>query len=69
MDESKKSIASWAAPTQADIDAWESMTRDEQLEALRALLNSPDAQTMTDVTVREIVDRARAAASMNDLEP
>jgi hypothetical protein len=59
-----------ATPTQANIDAWECMTHEEQL-ALPAHLNSPEARTFSyDLTAWDIVERARrplaSAVSMKE---
>ncbi len=47
--------------TPEDDALWDSMTRAEQLDALRELANHPDTTTATDTTVAEIVERTRAA--------
>lgn len=57
----KAKFTSWAMPTPEDDALWDSMTREEQLDALRELANHPDTNTATDTTVAEIVERTRAA--------
>lgn len=49
-------------PTAAETAAWEAMTREEQLAALRAELDHPDGQRVTALTMTEIRDRGRLAA-------
>jgi hypothetical protein len=51
--------SSWAAPTEADDEAWQRMTREEQLAAYQTHFNSPARSTSTDTTVAEIVARSR----------
>ena len=57
----KAKFTSWAVSTPEDDALWDSMTRDEQLDALRELANHPDTNTSSDTTVAEIVERTRAA--------
>lgn len=59
MGEVVEKITSWAVPSEADDAAWQGMTRDEQLSALQDLANHPDTNTVSDVTVTEIVGRTR----------
>jgi len=57
----KSKFTSWAMSTPEDDALWDSMTRAEQLDALRELANHPDTTTATDTTVAEIIERTRAA--------
>lgn len=57
----KAKISSWAVPTPEDDALWEGMTRDEQLAAMQEHFNSPNCSTSTDLTVADVVERARAA--------
>jgi hypothetical protein len=55
-------ISSWTVPTKADDEAWERMTREEQLAAYKELFNSPAATDFSSpTTVAEIVERSRSA--------
>ncbi len=47
-------------PTKAEIDAWNRMTRDEQLAALRAELNHPECKRDSSATMQDIRNAARA---------
>lgn len=49
----------WTCSTPEDDAAWEAMTREEQLAALRALANHPDTNTSSDVTMADIREAAR----------
>jgi hypothetical protein len=51
--------SSWAVPTKADDEAWQRMTREQQLAAYQKHFNSPDCSTSTDTTIAEIVERSR----------
>lgn len=51
-----------AAPSDADIDAWNSLPRDEQLARLRAALNHPDSSAASDETMAELLAEARRRA-------
>jgi hypothetical protein len=61
MSESKTAakLASWAVPTKADDEAWESMTREEQLAAYQGHFSSSACSTSTETTVAEVVERSR----------
>lgn len=54
-------ISSWAVPTRADDEAWERMTREEQLVAFQEHFNSPACATSIETSVAEVVERSRAA--------
>ena len=49
-----------ATPSDADIAAWNELTRDEQLRRMREYLSHPDCSTPSNMTVDEIVARAQA---------
>jgi hypothetical protein len=57
----KTSATSWATPAEGDNRRWDGMTRAQQLAALQALAQDADTTTTTDLSVSEIVERARAA--------
>ena len=48
-----------AAPSDDDIADWEAMTRDEQLDALRAVVDSPEAHRESALTMDDLLARAR----------
>jgi len=67
MSESKtaarlaQKITSWAVPNQAEDQLWQTMTREQQLAALKERFASPECSTPTDISVAEIVERTRKA--------
>lgn len=48
-----------ATPSEADIRAWEALSRDEQLRRLRAALTHSDCATVTTATMSEVLAEAR----------
>ncbi|MDZ4841585.1 MAG: hypothetical protein SH859_05505 [Hyphomicrobium aestuarii] len=48
-----------AAPTDAEIKAWQALPRDEQLARLREALNHPDSSVYCGLTMEEIKANAR----------
>jgi hypothetical protein len=55
----KKITLSALPPTEAELAAWNALTRDEQVEHYRELLQSPECNTFTDDTPEEILAAAR----------
>ena len=51
-----------ATPTEAEIAAWNELTRDEQLERMRAELHHPDCDIVSAATMDDIRERGRALA-------
>ena len=49
-----------ACPSDADIAAWNELSRDEQLRRMREYLTHPDCSTVSTATVDDIVARAQA---------
>ena len=62
VTKSKSGLPS-ATPSEEDIRAWEALTRDEQVERLRALLTQPDRTVAGTETMADILKEARARAS------
>jgi predicted Fe-S protein YdhL (DUF1289 family) len=52
-----------ATPSEQDIAAWEAMTREEQLEAMRALVDGPAARRDCGLTMDQLLARARARSA------
>jgi hypothetical protein len=50
-------------PTKADISAWDALTREEQLAALRAELDHPDCKRESSATLEEIRQAGQAATA------
>jgi hypothetical protein len=50
-------------PTPAEAAAWDAMTREEQLEALRAELDGPDARADSGMTFEQVLEEARARSA------
>jgi hypothetical protein len=46
-------------PTEAELVAWNALTRDEQLMRYRELLLSPDACRISDATMQDVLTEAR----------
>jgi hypothetical protein len=51
-----------ATPTEAEIEAWRELPRDEQLARLRAELEQPECGRLTDLTMTEICAEGLAHA-------
>jgi hypothetical protein len=49
-----------ATPSESDIADWEAMTREEQLSALREVVDGPEARTDSGMSMDELLARARA---------
>lgn len=58
--ETKITVTSWASPTVDDDRMWDSLTRAEQVDALRDRLTSQACTTPAEATVAELVQRTRA---------
>ncbi len=56
-----------ATPSDADIEAWQALPRDEQVRRMRLSLSMPDCQTESTATMASIraEAQARAAARRN----
>jgi len=57
-----ETAVSWAAPTEEEIRAWESLPRDQQLAQLRALFDEPASNVMSKRSYGEIIAAARQKA-------
>ena len=55
----KKNLLSALPPTEAELAAWNALTRDVQIEHYRELLQSPECNTFTDETPDQILAAAR----------
>jgi hypothetical protein len=53
-----------AAPSDAEIAAWQRLPRDEQLRRLQSRLTHPDCASVSDATMSDILSRAQAAAKL-----
>lgn len=51
-----------ATPSEAEIEAWNALPRDEQLKRLRLALAHPDCTTPSTSTMTDILKRAQDAA-------
>lgn len=51
-----------ATPTEAEIAAWKSLPRDEQLRRLRLELDHPDCSVVSTATMDDITAKGRALA-------
>lgn len=54
--------ATWAAPTEADVSDWDSLSREEQVVRMRALFDSPECNKLSQRSFAEIVAEARLKA-------
>jgi hypothetical protein len=52
-------VPSALPPTEAELAAWNALTRDEQIARYRAVLTSPPCQTVTTASMDDIRDAAR----------
>jgi hypothetical protein len=55
----KKILLSAFPPTEAELAAWNALTRDEQIEHYRELLRGSECNTFTDETPEQILAAAR----------
>jgi hypothetical protein len=60
------SVMPSATPTEADLAAWQALSRDEQLRRLRASLSQPDCSTVSSRAMSEILSCAQAAAKQRN---
>ena len=51
-------------PTEADLDAWNALTREEQVARYREYLSHPDCDRVSDATMAEILEEARARVAV-----
>jgi hypothetical protein len=51
-----------ATPNEAELAAWEALSREEQLRRLQAKLSHPDCSAVSEATMGDILGHARAAA-------
>ncbi|MGV3549440.1 hypothetical protein [Rhizobium sp.] len=54
-----------AAPSDADLAAWEKLPREEQLQRLQSQLIHRDCSVPSSASMADIRDRARAAAKLD----
>jgi hypothetical protein len=59
------SVMPSVTPDDADITAWQSLSRDEQVRRLRAHLAHPDCSTVSPQTMQDILLQAKARAASN----
>lgn len=50
-------------PTEAELEAWSALTREEQVARYREHLSHPDCDRVSDATAAEILEEARARAA------
>jgi hypothetical protein len=55
-----------ATPTEADLEAWRDLPRDEQVRRLSQMLDSPEASTACEATMADIWDEIEADASVRE---
>lgn len=58
-DTKTRAMPSPLPPTEAELAAWNALTRDEQIARYREYLADPDCHRLTGSTVATILDRAR----------
>lgn len=46
-------------PTEAELASWRALSRDEQLDRYREALHQPDCDRISDVTMADVLTRAR----------
>jgi hypothetical protein len=51
-------------PTEAELEAWSALTREEQIARYREHLSHPDCDRVSDATMAEILEDARARAAV-----
>jgi hypothetical protein len=61
---SNSAVVPSATPTEADLEAWRDLPRDEQVRRLSRMLASPEAFTACEATMAEIWDEIEADASV-----
>lgn len=61
MDDTKHlpDVLPSAAPSDAEIEAWQSLSREEQARRLQLALSHPDCDAITNDTIEDIVSEAR----------
>ena len=67
MTQTYMHIASWTASSDEDAQAWRSMSRTEQLAALKEMANRPQTSQPTETTVADILARVRAKRTQSRL--
>ena len=55
-----------ATPSDADIAAWNELTRDEQLRRMREYLSHPDCSTVSNSTMADILALAQSRAAARE---
>jgi hypothetical protein len=55
-----RAMPSALPPTEAERDAWNALTRDEQIARYREYLAHPDCDRVSSATIAEILTEARA---------
>lgn len=58
-DTKTRAMPSPLPPTEAELSAWNALTRDEQLARYREYLEHPDCQRITDANMAEVLATAR----------
>jgi hypothetical protein len=61
-DTKTRAMPSPLPPTEAELETWNSPTRDEQIERYREYLQPPDCQRISDATMDDILAEARRRA-------
>ena len=60
LDKDRDESRAWAAPTEQDIRAWESLPRDEQLRRLQELLSRPESNDISELSFDDVIARAKS---------
>jgi hypothetical protein len=55
----KRAMPSPLPPTEAELAAWNALTRDEQIARYREYLAQPDCDRISDATMSDILAKAR----------
>jgi len=66
MSDACANVMPSATPSEADIAAWEKLSREEQLKRLRQELAHPDCDVVATETMAEIFEEARQRAAKSD---
>jgi hypothetical protein len=61
-DTKTRAMPSPLPPTEAELAAWNALTRDEQIQRYREYLQHPDCQRISDATMDDILAEARRRA-------
>jgi hypothetical protein len=59
-DAKARALPSPLPPTEAELAAWNALTRDEQIARYREYLSHPDCERISDATMDDVLAQARA---------